>query len=129
MTDDWPDTTEDSNDKTFLAGLTPGTAYTFEVRGRNAFGPGPAAQVTGTTAAAVSITGVALTSNPAMGTTYATGEDVVATLTFSRPVTFAEVGGNLPQLELDFGGTGKPGRVRRHDATDRRGVYLHGGGG
>ena len=54
VTDDWPDTTEDSNDKTFLAGLTPGTAYTFEVRGRNAFGPGPAAQVTGTTAAAVS---------------------------------------------------------------------------
>ena len=91
-----------------MAGLTPGTAYTFEVRGRNADGPGPAAQVTGTTAAAVSITGVALTSNPAMGTTYDTGEDVVATLTFSRPVTFAEVGGNLPQLELDFGGTGKP---------------------
>ena len=64
--------------------------------------------MTGTTAAAVSIITVALTSNPAMGTTYDTGEDVVATLTFSRPVTFAEVGGNLPQLELDFGGTGKP---------------------
>ena len=108
VTDDWPNFTADSRAITFLAGLTPGTAYTFEVRGRNADGPGPAAQVTGTTAAAVSITGVALTSNPAMGTTYDTGEDVVATLTFSRPVTFAEVGGNLPQLELDFGGTGKP---------------------
>ena len=56
----------------------------------------------------MSITGVALTSNPASGTTYDTGEDVEATLTFSRKVTFAEDGGNLPQLELDFGGTGRP---------------------
>ena len=108
VTDDWPDVTTDSKGLSHLAGLTPGTAYTFEVRGRNAEGPGPAGQNTGTTAAAMSITGVELTSNPAMGTTYDTGEDVAATLTFSRPVTFAEVGGNLPQLELDFGGTGKP---------------------
>ena len=79
------------------------------MRGRNADGYGPASnQATGTTAGAVSITGVALTSSPASGTTYDTGEDVVATLTFSRPVTVAEVGGNLPQLELNFGGTAKP---------------------
>ena len=108
VTDDWPDVTTDSRGLSHLAGLTPGTAYTFEVRGRNADGPGPAGQNTGTTAAAMSIAGVELTSNPAMGTTYDTGEDVEATLTFSRPVTFAEVGGNLPQLELDFGGMGKP---------------------
>ena len=108
VTDDWPDTTLDSYDNGLLAGLTPGTAYLFELRGRNADGYGPAVQATGTTAGAVSITGVALTSSPATGTTYDTGEDVVATLTFSRPVTFAEVGGNLPRLELNFGGTAKP---------------------
>ena len=127
VTDDWPDTTRDSRNKELLAGLTPGTAYTFEIRGRNADGPGPATQATGTTAAAVSITGVALTSNPETGTTYDTGEDVEATLTFSRPVTFAKVGGNLPQLELDFAGTGQAGHVRRHEPADRRGVHLHGG--
>ena len=108
VTDDWPDPTVDSNGISYLAGLTPGTAYTFELRGRNDDGVGGAAQATGTTAGAVSITGVALTSSPASGTTYDTGEDVTATLTFSRPVTVAEVGGNLPQLELNFGGTAKP---------------------
>ena len=59
VTDDWPDTTLDSYDNGLLAGLTPGTAYLFELRGRNADGYGPAVQATGTTAAAVSITGVA----------------------------------------------------------------------
>ena len=110
VADDWPDTTVGSNLFTYAAGLTPGTAYTFELRARNADGYGPASsnQPTGTTAAAVSITGVALTSSPASGATYDTGEDVTATLTFSRPVTVAEVGGNLPQLELNFGGTAKP---------------------
>ena len=108
VTDDWPDTTQDSKGKRHLPGLTPGTAYTFELRGRNADGYGAAVQATGTAAGAVSITGVAFTSNPASGTTYDTGEDVVATLTFSRRVTVAEVGGNLPQLELNFGGTAKP---------------------
>ena len=128
VTDDWPDVTTDSRGLSHLAGLTPGTAYTFEVRGRNAEGPGPAGQNTGTTAAAMSITGVALTSSPAMGTTYDTGEDVEATLTFSRPVTFADVGGNLPQLELDVGGTGKPATCAA-TTTDHRGVHLHGGDG
>ena len=109
VTDDWPDTTVDSKLFTYAAGLTPGTAYTFELRGRNANGYGASSnQATGTTAGAVSITGVALTSSPGAGTTYDTGEDVTATLTFSRPVTVAEVGGNLPQLELNFGGTAKP---------------------
>ena len=108
VTDDWPDTTRDSKNNNLLGGLVPGTAYTFELRGRNADGYSAAAQATATTAGAVSITGVALTSSPASGTTYDTGEDIVATLTFSRPVTFAEVGGNLPRLELNFGGTAKP---------------------
>ena len=109
VADDWPDTTLDSKFNSFAAGLTAATAYTFELRGRNADGYGASSnQATGTTAGAVSITGVALTSSPASGTTYDTGEDVVATLTFSRWVTFAEVGGNLPQLELNFGGTAKP---------------------
>ena len=107
VTDDWPDTTLDSKGKQLLAGLTPGTAYTFELRGRNADGYGPAVQATGTTAGAVSITGVALTSSPATGTTYYAGEDVTATLTFSRPVTVRAVSGNRPQLELDFNGTAK----------------------
>ena len=109
VADDWPDTTVDSKLYSYAAGLTAATAYTFEIRARNANGYGPPSnQATGTTAGAVSITGVALTSSPASGTTYDTGEDVVATLTFSRKVTVAEVGGNLPQLELNFGGTAKP---------------------
>ena len=36
VTDDWPDVLRDSRGLSHLAGLTPNTAYTFEVRGRNA---------------------------------------------------------------------------------------------
>ena len=98
---------EGNND--FAAGLTPGTTYTLEVQGVNSVGPGPPSnQATGTAAGAVSITGVALTSNPGPDNTYSIGDPVEATLTYSRPVTIKAHGSNLPQLTLDVGGTSKP---------------------
>ena len=93
----------------FAAGLTPGTAYTLEVQGVNLVGAGPASnQATGIAAAAVEIAGVALTSDPGPDQTYGIGEEVFATLTFSRPVTIPTDVPARPRLELDFNGTGKP---------------------
>ena len=100
----WTAATEEDTGYFFPAVLTPGTAYTLEMRGVNADGPGPSSnQATGTTAGAVSITGGALTPDPGTDKTCALGDDVEATLTFSRVVTVT----GTPQLELDFGGTGK----------------------
>ena len=97
-----------SETHSFAAGLTPGTTYTLEVQGVNRVGAGPASnQATGTAAAAVEITGVALTSDPGTDQTYGIGENVFATLTFSRPVTIPTDVTARPRLELDFNGTGK----------------------
>ena len=52
---------------------------------------------------APTVTGVALTSNPGSDNTYATGDAVEATVTFSEAVDISGV----PRLELDFDGTAK----------------------
>ena len=127
-----PTRTVDSRSKELLAGLTPGTAYTFEVRGRNAFAPRPRRPgVRRPRRPRCPLPGWRSPPTPRWANDLNdTGEDVVATLTFSRPVTFAEVGGKVStsrRLEpLDFKiprqGRQQAGRVRRHDATDRRGV-------
>ena len=58
---------------------------------------------------AVSIAGVAITSTPAAGGNYATGEAIEVTVTFSEAVTVDTTGGT-PRLRIDLGAGDNNGR-------------------
>ena len=63
--------------------------------------------VTNTVEAPPSVSSVALTSDPGADATYALGDTIRATVTFTAAVD-VNATGNQPQLELDIGGTPEP---------------------
>ena len=94
----------DTNHK--VTGLTNGTSYSFRVRAVNRVGGGGSSidqSATPTATTAPTVSGVALTSTPGADNTYAIGDAVAATVTFSEAVDIS----GTPQLELDFAGTAK----------------------
>ncbi len=75
-----------------VPGLTNDTEYTFEVRARNAVGPGTASNVMSTPAAPPAVGSIEL-SEPAAGDTYAAGESIDVTVNFTKDVAVANPGG------------------------------------
>ena len=88
-----------------VSGLANDTAYRFEVRAVNATGAGGAAAVTGTPRAAT-ITALRIGGDAGADATYAIGDAIEATLTFTEPVTVDTMGGwpRLP-VRIDPGGS------------------------
>ena len=78
------------------------------------------------------LTGISLTSTPAMGAYYRAGETLTVTAAFNGNVTVDSTDGT-PQFGLDLGAAGSdgaaPGRVCERHGHAGAGVFLHGGGG
>ena len=112
---DWTDIDDSAPGGANAAGytrtsLTNGTTYTFRVRAANAVGESAASNAASATPEppAVTVNSVALTSDPDTSgpddDTYAIGEVVSATVTFSEAVTVDDMSGaNKPRLELKIG--------------------------
>ena len=81
-----------------------------------------------TVTVAPSITSVALTSDPGTDSTYAIGDAITATVTFSAAVDVDESGGT-PYVALARGRGTQPerGELRDGRRRDHGRVHLHGG--
>ena len=80
-----------------------------------------ATSVTNNSLVSPTVTGVALTSVPGSDNTYAIGDVVVATVTFSEAVDIT----GTPQLELDFDGTGTTADCAAHGTDTTKLVCSH----
>ena len=118
---------------TVTTGLGNGTAYTFQVRAVNAQGDGTASGEASATpmamASAPTVSSVAITSTPPdtavpNDDTYAIGDKVEATVTFSEAVDVTGV----PQLELQIGNDARQAAVFERRRLGGAGVLLHRGG-
>ena len=89
-----------------FTGLAPGAAYDIFLRGINGSGNGDLTRAAGVPAGGAAITGVAIASTPAAGSTYAAGEDIEITVTWNTDVTWdlPDTGADLT-VTLDIGGS------------------------